>query len=162
MMTDGRALTLNQIIGQIVMAREKYGIQFVVVDYDQKIRMSGRGEEWQLVQKAVEDLEECAKANNVHIMLLAQGDEEGAVKSSKRAQQPAATIFEFTETNGKYAIRSKKNRFGARRWRMSVNADPSMSLVTEGELVDETQLELKSGESASTPGSKKWWEEKEK
>ncbi len=140
--TDGRALTLNQILGQIVIAKEQYGVQIAFIDYDQKIRLGGRDDEWRQVQRAVEEMEEVAKGSNVHIMLLAQGDDDGEVKSSKRAQQPAATIFEFTESNGAYGLKSKKNRFGKRKWSMKVNCSPEMSLVTEGAEEEEVQMEL--------------------
>lgn len=144
--TEGRALDLNQITSLIMIEKERHeNLGFVVIDYDQKIRFAGRDEEWRQMVRAFEDIEECSKACGIHIMMLAQGSADGKIKSSKRAIQPASTVFEFTEDSGKYKLVSKKNRFGRRKWELSVDCKPEMSLVTEGKEIN-----------LQTEGSRPW------
>jgi KaiC/GvpD/RAD55 family RecA-like ATPase len=134
-MTDGRGLTLDQIVAKTTLAKEENpALALVMVDYDQKIKVFGQHrEEWMLLLKAVEQLEEMSKALDVHVMLLAQADDDGNPKASKRSKQPAATVLHLLRNeNGTY-IEPIKNRFGELGWRLEIKFDGAKALATEFE-----------------------------
>lgn len=119
--TDGRALSLQQITSTIYR-RAAEGVKFVVVDYDQKIKTDSGDKEWMAVLKAIEALEEVAKATKTHILVLAQGDDDNAPKASKRSIQPCSYVLALFESDGRYFLESTKNRFG-RKFKLSIDAD---------------------------------------
>ena len=130
--TDGQSLTIEQIANRIYFHAENHDVKLVFVDYDQKIRIRSRLDEWAAVQKAVEELEGVAKQSNVHICILAQGDEQNQPKASKRSTQPASAVLAFykNESND-YIIETKKNRFGPRDEKIKVICDFSQYRITE-------------------------------
>ena len=70
LVTDGRTLTIEQITAQMHQSKDSHDIKLVFVDYDQKIRTRYQGEEWQTLQRAIEDLEEAAKETNTCVIGL--------------------------------------------------------------------------------------------
>jgi len=109
--TGGSAISIEDLISTIFMECSKYEFSICYIDYDQKILTSGRKEEWQEMLKVVSDLEEVAKKANCHIILLTQGNDDGDIKSSKRAKQPATSVLNLTKNeNNNYYIKSIKNR----------------------------------------------------
>ena len=129
-LTDGRSLTIDQIKSLVFRYKTEHNISLVVVDYDQKIRTSFRGEEWQTIQRAVEELEEVAKATNTAIIVLAQGDENNAPKASKRSMQACSSVISLSkhvdendESIVSYFLESKKNRFGPAFFKIELNCD---------------------------------------
>lgn len=124
LITDGRSLTIEQITNEIYSRTEKNKVKLVFVDYDQKIRTKYQGEEWQTLQKAVEELEETAKATQTCVVVLSQGDENNLPKASKRSMQSASAVLAFYQNEqGEYIIEAKKNRFGRRNLKLKVNCD---------------------------------------
>lgn len=103
----------------------------LIVDYDQKLELDNRTEEWQAMKRTVEGLERLAKENDVHVILIAQSDESGSPKSSKRAIQPATNLLYLFENEGKFFIKLKKARFGRKDALIRVDYDPSKSLIRE-------------------------------
>ncbi len=134
-LTKGKAMSMLQIKAMIRMLKDQGDLGFVFIDYDQKILMPRGMDEWQALQLAVQDLEEVAKIENIHIMLLAQGNDEGDPRASKRSQQPAATVLVFKETeDGVHLIEAKKNRFGKRGVKVAVTFKPEMAFIEERQL----------------------------
>lgn len=123
LITNGRALTLEQISNEIYRKKESHNIGMVFVDYDQKIRTKYAGEEWQTVQKAIEELEEVAKATETCIIILAQGDDNNLPKASKRSMQSAATVLAFYQEGKDFVLEAKKNRFGPRGAKIHLECD---------------------------------------
>lgn len=121
--SDGRALTIEQICTEIYRKKDDENIGLVFVDYDQKIRTKYAGEEWQTVQRAIEELEEVAKATETCIIVLAQGDDNNLPKASKRSMQSAATVLSFYQDGDSYLIEAKKNRFGPRGLKIELECD---------------------------------------
>ncbi len=136
LITDGRALTLSEIVSTTYLENDKHNLGLVVVDYDQKIRTTYKAEEWQALQKAVEELEECAKATNTHMIILAQGDEKGDPKASKRIKQSASTVLNFYEENSEFYIKGIKTRHSKNSQVLRVKYEPSKSLVVEDRMID--------------------------
>jgi len=131
-MTDGRALTMPEITSAIIRAKEKHGVQIVIVDYDQKIVADNDSEEWKEILRAMVKLEELSKATETFIFVLAQGDENGMPKASKRAMQPCSCVL-YLHAEGKgHWIESRKNRFG-KKFKMPVIANLDLHQMKEGD-----------------------------
>ena len=112
----------------------------VIIDYDQKIRSINNGEEWQVLQRAVEDLEEVAKLCKCPIVILAQGREAasksgiaGDPKASARTKQSASAVIRLHKENDAYFIELMKNRFGPREGKLDINFNSSTMKMTEGD-----------------------------
>jgi hypothetical protein len=141
-LSDGRALTCDEIISTIYSEAEN-GPIFIIVDYDQKVKLKRGQDEWMGVLKFVEELEEVAKATGSHVLLLAQANDLGNLKSSARAQQPASSVLNFCKNeSGITVIRSLKNRFGP-KFCLEVDYDASMSIVKEMDFINETPIAKK-------------------
>lgn len=132
--TDGKALTLDQIKAKVYITKQQHPeLALVIVDYDQKIRLNiSRGEqEWQKLKEAAEELEELAKSLDLHICMLAQANDDGDPKASERSKQPAATVLFFYRDGGDYVIEAVKNRFGKLGAKVYVKFDGAKSLIEE-------------------------------
>lgn len=119
--TEGFTLTLQSI--EALMRKEKQsGLNFVVIDYDQKIDLnhSKNVPEWKLLQMAIQHIENLSKELEVCVILLAQLNREGAVSSSHRATFTAHTILNFKGNDAQTSydkqanalISAEKNRHG--------------------------------------------------
>lgn len=128
--TDGRSLNLQQITSMIYR-RASEGVKLIVIDYDQKIKSDMAEKEWMTVLKAVESLENTAKATKTHILILAQGDEDNAPKASKRSIQPCSYVLALYEDNGRHVLEATKNRFG-KRFKLKIDANLSKLQMREG------------------------------
>jgi len=117
--SDGRALSLGEIKAEAMIRKKKTGLDFMVVDYDQKIDLRSGDEEWKAVQNATKFFEDLAKELHCYIILLAQEGDGGDISSSKRAKFVATTVFRFFEHEERdtddgpiYLIKTLKNRYG--------------------------------------------------
>lgn len=136
--SDGRSITTQELLSSIYIQAELIS-HFIVIDYDQKVLIERNNEEWFGILKLVESLEEAAKVTKSHIILLAQSNDDGNVKASARSQQPASAVLNFTKLeDGRYAIQSKKNRFGE-PFTLEVDYYPSISTVLEKDFIIETK-----------------------
>lgn len=136
--TSGKALSLDEISATITATATKNEMRFIVVDYDQKIITQWKDEEWKVLHRAVEQLEQIAKHTHSHIMILAQGNDDGDPKASKRIKQVASTVLHFSRANHGskfYFLRATKNRFGVQNFTVSVNYDPARARATEGDIL---------------------------
>lgn len=131
--SDGRGLTVDQIRSAIYRYVEEFKIKLVIIDYDQKIKTENEREEWQAIRKAVEALEEMAKDTQTTIILLAQGDESGDPKASKRSAQPASAVLSLLKENSNYFIESRKNRYGS-KFRLKLKCDLTKYEMNELEI----------------------------
>lgn len=138
LISSGKAQSIEEITSTIVQKNDELNLGLIIVDYDQKIRTeeSFKGEQWQQLQRAGEELEEIAKYCEVPIILLAQANDDGNIRASQRIQQSAATHLnfyfdEFGEKPG-YFLEAKKNRFGKMGEKLEVIYKPEMSFCTEG------------------------------
>lgn len=133
--TDGSSLSIYEIKSMIQEINRKNKLDFVIVDYDQKIIMDDFGikEEWQYVKKAVEVLESIAKSDMVHVILFAQTNEDsaGAPISSRRSIQPASAVIHFTKEDTDIVFKFIKNRFGSTSDKILLNYSPEISLISE-------------------------------
>lgn len=130
LITDGRALSIDEISSQIFHHKENDDVKLVIIDYDQKIRSTMNGDEWRVIQKSVEAIEEIAKMAGVSVIILAQGDENGDPKASKRSTQPASAVLSMYDEHGTFYIETKKNRFG-KKFKLRMNTDFSKYQITE-------------------------------
>lgn len=131
--TRGQMLSLMDISRLIAHHKDRDNIEFVVVDYDQKIALEGKDEEWRELQRAVIWLEELAKKHSVYIILLAQSNFNEGISGSKRMTFSASTVLHFGEDkDGNAIIKALKNRWGPRRAAIQVNYEPEKSRLTEG------------------------------
>lgn len=137
--TGGKSLSLDEICAKL--AANFKGSGLAIVDYDQKLTFNAsQGEEWLMMVRAMERLEEMAKQLSIHIIVLFQADEEGFAKSSKRAIQPLSSFTNFTlaEDNKTYLLKNIKNRFGKTGFEIQVDYWPETTLIKEKCLIDET------------------------
>lgn len=143
LISDGRALSIDEITSTIAKENQKKKIGLVIIDYDQKIRTANVSDQWKELHQAIEQIEEISKMCELPILLLAQGDDDGAIKASKRMTQSATAQFDFyydenatpnkNERPGAYILEAKKNRHGVYGRKIIVKYDPSRSLCTEGD-----------------------------
>jgi replicative DNA helicase len=140
LISNGKALSIEEISSTIVQRNDELNLGLVIVDYDQKIRTENKfkGEQWQQLQRAGEELEEIAKYCEVPIILLAQANDDGNIRASQRIQQSAATHLNFfqDENDKKFYLEAKKNRFGKINEKIEVIYKPEMSFCAEGEIYD--------------------------
>ncbi len=119
--TEGFTLSLQSI--EALMRKEKQsGLDFVVIDYDQKIDLahSKTVPEWKLLQMAIQHIENLSKELGLCVILLAQLNREGSVSSSHRATFTAHTILNFKGNDAQTTfdkqanalISAEKNRHG--------------------------------------------------
>lgn len=142
LISNGKAQTIEEITSTIVRKNDELNLGLVIVDYDQKIRTEDyfKGEQWQQLQRAGEELEEIAKYCEVPIILLAQTNIEGNIRASQRIQQSASTVLHFYYDENKspqgYILEAKKNRFGQMGAKIEIIYKPEMSFCAEGNYYD--------------------------
>lgn len=142
--TDGSSLSIEEIISKILVTCQDFKTSFIVIDYDQKIITSDAFEEWKAMVRAVEKIEDVSKKTNSHIVLLAQANDDGDPKSSKRAKQPASCVINFTKNDaGDNIIRSIKNRFGVSNFSIVMDYRPEISKIRELYLEDDLNRQHK-------------------
>lgn len=138
--SDGRSLIVDDIISSIYAKTYGEPMNFIVIDYDQKLITKSRDEEWMAMVRSVEKFEDVAKSTNSHVVILAQADDSGDIKSSKRSQQPASAVLNFFSDGEvpfkKYLIKPLKNRFGPNNFLIEMDYNPSISKITEGNYVE--------------------------
>lgn len=135
--TDGHALTKEQIITKIHSIFDGTRPGLVIVDYDQKIILPGKKDEWKELQEVISDLEEVAKRTKTHILLLSQADETGRAKASKRMEQSATSGLYFVKqkhpfipNSDQYFIKGFKTRYSGDMV-IEIGADLAKSKVWE-------------------------------
>lgn len=138
LISDGKALTIDEIVSTIVRENEKNKIGLVVVDYDQKIKTAGIVDQWKELHTAIEQIEEVAKFCELPVLLLAQGDDDGMIKASKRITQSATAQLDFyydenKQEEPKFILEAKKNRHGINGKKISIHYQQDMSLCLEGD-----------------------------
>lgn len=134
--STGKGLSLSEMCSTARHFKRKQNIEFIVVDYDQKIKLNqSKLEEWRELQKAAEGLEELAKELRCYVLLLAQSNLDGGISGSKRSSFPASQVFMFEKNKEAEAdetlIRAAKNRFGPRNASVSVDYKASIASVRE-------------------------------
>ncbi len=133
--SDGKDLTLDEIKAHIRIQNAKTKIDFVVIDYDQKIilNLDHHMQEWKALQNAIISLEELAKELECFILVLAQTNEEGAISGSRRSTFSASTVMRFfhDDNGAQDVIQIVKNRFGERNYAISVEYDTKAASVIE-------------------------------
>lgn len=130
-LTDGRSMSLSDIATMVQVTKRAQPINLVFIDYDQKIEMTGKDEEWRFLQKAVQELEEMAKRESVHVVLFSQANDDGLPRASLRAMQPASAVVYFHKENEQFRLKFLKNRFGPTDRFLIMNYDPSISAISE-------------------------------
>jgi replicative DNA helicase len=96
--SDGSELHVDSIIAWArAFKREHPSFGLLVIDYDQKIELTTGREapEWRAMQIAVRALEDEAKRQGYHVILVAQLNREGDISSSHRAVFTAHTVLSF-------------------------------------------------------------------
>lgn len=133
----GKDLTLYEIGAISRRYKAKEGIKIIVVDYDQKLVLNGKDEEWKELQRAAVWLEGLAKELGVYILLLAQSNHNQGISGSKRSIFPASNVSLFYD-DGEHGpcIRMLKNRFGKRSACLSVDYQPESCTVRENNYVN--------------------------
>lgn len=130
--TTGRSLTIQEIEAECFYRLKNNPTSMVVIDYDQKLNTAAYDAEWFGMLKNIERLEQLAFKLNTHILILTQANEEGQIKSSARAMQPASLVVNFEKNDiGKYILKCKKNRFGPNNFEIEVKYEPQYSIVEE-------------------------------
>lgn len=122
--TSGKELSIPQIKSWIKLRQKEGRLDFVIVDYDQRLQLftDHRTPEWQAMKRAVEELEVMAREENLCVILLAQQNREGAISSSHRSTYAAHTVLYFFDHDDLGpVIQAKKNRHGKREALVRVN-----------------------------------------
>lgn len=143
--TEGFSLSVQSI--ESLMRREKKtGLDFVVIDYDQKIELvySKGMPEWKLLQIAIQHIENLAKELDVCVLLMAQVNRDGVVSSSHRATFTAHTILNFKskdintvfDSKANALIHAEKNRHGKKDQALLVNYNNENLRIKEIAVVD--------------------------
>ena len=113
--TDGAALSIEKIYG-LALDHKRNGLDFLIVDYDQKIdlKMPRGTPEWKALQIAIQELEEIAKELEIFILVMSQSNDAGDPSGSKRSKYSASVVLNFfkDEQADKVLIKAMKNRFG--------------------------------------------------
>ena len=134
--TSGKNLSASKIIRSIYETKP----DFVIIDYDQKMILEG-SDEWYLMLKTIEKIEDAAKIINSHIIILAQADDSGDLKSSKRSKQPASAVLNFHKNDeGTTVIKSIKNRFN-KSFILELNYSPETSSVYECDFISNNPIQ---------------------
>jgi hypothetical protein len=132
--TSGRDLTVGEVGMLARRYKRSHDIRILVVDYDQKLVLDGRDEEWRELQRAAVWLESLAKELGIYVLLLAQSNHQGGISGSKRSMFPASTVMMFEE-HAEFGpiIRTLKNRFGKRNAALKVDYFPAKCMLRETE-----------------------------
>lgn len=142
--SNGQSLTIDDIISSIYQKSQGQDMLMVIIDYDQKIISNLRTEEWMAMVRTIEKLEDAAKKANAQIILLAQADEDGKIRSSKRGNQPASAVLNFYSDGDmalkKFLIKPLKNRFGRNDFQIELDYHPAISKITEKGFYDERSV----------------------
>jgi hypothetical protein len=145
--TDGSALTIRQIESIIYSKFTSKNKGLVFIDYDTKVILPGRKEEWAEVLDLYVKMEAIAKRCNVHVVIASQGNEDGKSKASKRAEQPCSNVLNFyrekSGVNGaldRYFIRPIKTRYNSFQT-LEMDADLSRSKVVEKGFVKPEEIQ---------------------
>lgn len=109
--TDGTKWKPLQLSAEI-RSKAKLGVKLFIVDYDQKIEFDSKEDEWRLIQRTIEFLEELAKQHSIHIIILSQGNDDGDPKASKRSIQSVSTLLHLRYDEKKFLLEARKNRWG--------------------------------------------------
>lgn len=144
--TRGNALSIEDIYSKLVIEKKKHGLDFVVIDYDQKInlRMPRGTPEWKALQIAIQELEEIAKQLEVFILVMSQANENGDPSGSKRSKYSASCVLSFyRRDDSRVFIKAIKNRFGKHGVCIECNYDPGKSFVKEQRVFDREPEEEK-------------------
>jgi RecA/RadA recombinase len=148
--TEGYSLGVQTI--ESLMRKEKQsGLDFVVIDYDQKIDLvySKNIPEWKLLQIAIQKLEDVAKELNVCVILLTQVNRDGQVSSSHRSTFTAHTILNFKSNDAASAldhqanalVSAEKNRHGKKDQACLLKYNSENLNITEVGVVDYKKLD---------------------
>jgi predicted ATP-dependent serine protease len=154
--STGKDLSLTEIIACCKSYKRKHGIEFVVIDYDQKIKLESRDEEWRELHKSVVAIESLAKELEMYIIVLAQSNMDGGISGSKRSSFPASQVFMFEknrEDESEILIRAVKNRFGIMNHSVKVDYEPSKAMVREREKFVWTQAKKQKKEFKRSSGN---------
>lgn len=140
--SGGKAMTLEQIKTEIYTRFNGDTLGLVIIDYDQKIVIKSRDDEWRYLLTALTELEEVAKATKTHIIVVSQADESGFAKASKRMTQPCTNVLNFYKDGAapftRYFVRQLKARYSTDQV-LELNANMSMSRITEKGMVNPQQ-----------------------
>lgn len=119
--TNGRSVSL-QSIESLIQKEKQNGLDFVVIDYDQKIDLvyNRNIPEWKLLQLAAQKLEDIAKELSICVIMLVQVNRDGAISASHRATFTAHTVLNFkrNDYDGAFPqsanaiVSAEKNRHG--------------------------------------------------
>ncbi len=135
--STGKDLSMVEIGATCRAYVRKHGVEFIVVDYDQKIKLQdSRMEEWRELQKSVVALEDLAKELKCYVLVLAQSNLDGGISGSKRSSFPASQVLMFEknkENDSETIIRATKNRFGQRNVSVRCEYEPAKAMVREKE-----------------------------
>lgn len=142
LMTNGVDKSLDQIRLATKRLNHEKHVDFVVVDYDQKILLNlEKGmPEWMALKDAFVSLEGLAKELGCYILVAAQSsNEDGKVSGSLRSKFPCSTVMFFHNHDVHGPIVSiKKNRWESKDRFLKVDYSPQSSTVKEKEIVNES------------------------
>ena len=132
--SKGKGLSTSEIFSICRNHKKNSGLDFIVVDYDQKIVLNTSKEmpEWKALQIAIESFEALAKELQCYVLILAQESAEGDISGSRRSKFPASTVLRFyKDESEQFLIEALKNRFGARNERVEVEYVPQKNIARE-------------------------------
>ncbi len=154
MMTNGVDKSLDQIRLITKRLNQEKHVEFVVVDYDQKILLNtdSKTPEWMALRDAFINLEGLAKEVGCYVLVAAQSsNDEGKVSGSLRSKFPCSTVMFFHEHETQGPIISiKKNRFESKNQFLKVDYSPQKSTVREKEIIYEA-VDKPAESSAAAP-----------
>lgn len=131
--TDGKNLSINEIYSYAFTLKKEHDLKLLFVDYDQKIELSitAQTPEWKALQMATHSIETIAKELDIHIVMLAQANDEGTPSGSKRSMYPTSVVLWFTKEDETYILKPIKNRFGPTNKNIRLRYVPEKSIIEE-------------------------------
>ena len=117
-MTDGKSLSIKEIFGAIKAKNREFSrpIKILIIDYDQRlsrVEVGSEDMEWRYLLQDAMKLEDFAKEQDLHVILMCQLNRQGFIAASQRMLNIAHTWLDFYKDDDVgVVIHAKKNRHG--------------------------------------------------
>jgi replicative DNA helicase len=163
-LTDNAPRDINEVCGLMRKYSIQHGVEVVLLDYIGEISESGSGRgqmesEEQRLARWTAQLLQTARAQNIHLVLVAQLNRAGNVGGKptkaelagcfKMAQKAHSLLLFWQDTNGQDVLTVEKNRTGQAGVSIAVNYNRHTQKITDTGLYDAKKKEVVSKQPKS-------------
>lgn len=155
-LTDNAPRDINEVCGLMRKYSIQHGVEVVVLDYIGEITETGSGRnqesEEQRLARWTAQLLQTARAQNIHLVLVAQLNRAGNVGGKptkaelagcfKMAQKAHSLLLFWQDTNGQDVLTVEKNRTGQAGVSIAVNYNRHTQRITDIGLYDAKKKEV--------------------